>query len=1250
MFSDFNVSDMRTLHFEKLLPRYSDETRKKVEGQRGDRSGRVYQKFCSLGYYDRMSYVRAKDEDAILGYKHCFLIKYPYQKSEKRMVTDQMFTLINEGGTKGQDPFEIDEAEESPFLGIVLLTVGKNPDDAGSSRTGSEYQDLIEAYKNACIETLEQTMKASGQGCYRIFYTPNCADLCIVMRTDRLQSIYDVKEDLTAKKLKQIEKSVCHTTSYTLFQLPDKQWSDALIDKNRELWLELRLYAPEHAVKEVMDSLDGKHGSTGEVYGITGSGQYALELDFATFASVYPLIWQIKVGEESDLEQCVEQRTKLQKALKKYVHVLECSYMRVKYRPRISQNASGTNMNGLCLTDTELVEKYENEVIKFVNEKIKKGGYQVSSLREQKVMLRELYYTYNDFWFRQSSWWKGVVFYAQLESIMSGVRQYEELADKIDRNQEKLIQHTTRELEQSIFSVNNFNKLLQSVNQYVVNIPNYEMQTKVNIEKYLMAYTMYLFEISRNYYLQRHGEGVERMLPFFLLDFNASNIEALPLFCKKTFMYEDEREYQDKKEKGEKTWTTLVAVRCPNYQWFANIYHVLPMITHEMSHTFRYLPRKKRNGFIIDFIITRLSSYMMEQLLEGAGISCGNMYYGNRERFFLKHMKAAVREELKEFITLYEDHMKLEDLGAYLSIEFFRATGLHELIHQSRQTEELISKEMFHIFHITGMPYMGPEDIGEGQWKRDDLKAYELCFNILLDLIGAKEGRTRYQKWVDKINELEPMDFCSENGNILAWIKDILKSFEKRGIPTDAILFLPSQLVRTWEENDKQLQEMEENDEKIKGIIENLKNRKVEAAQRELNKSVLEYENRNKRGELRQGEDIYSNIRVDIQTEYYEKLSGFVYSYGNIMAQIRSRKLDYISSTATADPVESFARKVHRKLHDEYKEMLKNRHTYVNQWIIYKENQKLLTSLGVINTDPGQFEDNYRLTLRGLSGNMVNSIIRDQIQDYEEIFADYGMCKAFSFTAYGYFMYYIHIAMKKRDVPKYGLRNLTADRIRILLLSLYKEEVEEGRFEKELQEYWEDLKRALVVHKEELSEGYAELCKIDSFKELNQDIFEKFMELYDSRESLRKRETVKGKRLDRELYKQVWIARWVTLLYRNLQLNMEWNEDTENLDVQLCRHVLDVDLHVDGIELWLRKCREDQNLQDIGDYYNHYRYSSVIEDTKKGRCMKHQNRFVFEYYRKMFDSIQGVKAKMDQSKGESMEILDFLFANTVTPQ
>lgn len=374
----FDILNMRVLHFEKLVPLHKEQSGKKEEKttEKENHSAflqkeeavqesiempeknRYFSRFCSLGYYDQMSYVKAKDVDAILDYKHCFLTKYPYKKSEQRIMTDQMFTLLT-GWEKEQqdqqqeksnqlpqineeDPFEIEDKEQKsrqPFLGIILVTVGKGSGEEEENNIGSQPCDFKPVYKTLLKEYKPAFGINDLNFCYKVFYTPNCADLCIVMRTDTLQDIYNVKQQISDRKLDQIRGAVCHTTSYTLFELPDNEWyqsveKNELLEKNQEIFLELRIICSQQIIKAIKESLP----ASCSLYGITGSGRYSLELDFKTFAELYPFIWQIKSGDET-MNQ-ITAFSDLQELFKKNVSQIQCTYMRVKYNAYQSKSNS----------------------------------------------------------------------------------------------------------------------------------------------------------------------------------------------------------------------------------------------------------------------------------------------------------------------------------------------------------------------------------------------------------------------------------------------------------------------------------------------------------------------------------------------------------------------------------------------------------------------------------------------------------------------------------------------------------------------------------------------------------------------------------------------------------------------------------------------------------------------------------------------------------------------------------------------
>lgn len=198
-----------------------------------------------------MRMVHLEDEPLIMDYKHCFLIKYPYKRIEQQLIADQMFTLLIrdvEEENEQEDPFEFEQADKAPFLGIILVTIGTKLENTDNVK----YSSLLEAYKNVCLDILSEEMEESI-GCYKVFYTPNCADLCIVIRTNMIKNIYNVKKKLSVKTIEGYSSGICYTISYTMFQLSNQQWSDEIVEVNKALKIELRLSEKEAAMQSISE-------------------------------------------------------------------------------------------------------------------------------------------------------------------------------------------------------------------------------------------------------------------------------------------------------------------------------------------------------------------------------------------------------------------------------------------------------------------------------------------------------------------------------------------------------------------------------------------------------------------------------------------------------------------------------------------------------------------------------------------------------------------------------------------------------------------------------------------------------------------------------------------------------------------------------------------------------------------------------------------------------------------------------------
>lgn len=1196
------TKNMRILHFEKYLPCKEQQTGMNQGERQESQSDREERQFFSFGYYDELSYVRAKAPD-MFDYRHCFLLKYPYLKSGRRIAADQVFILNDpEECVSSDDPFEYGGESLRPFLGIILVTVsGKSENTAcGENMYGS----LVTELERGCREFLNQMEK--GHSCYKIFYTPNCADLCIVLRTDTIEWIYQLKQHITQQTVCVNEHAagVFHAISHTLIEPGKEPWPSCMLERNQTVEIEMRLSASDAVMKRLQAYLEDE--GKGKIYGITGAGQYALETDFATFAGLYPLLEKIKTDQSKSLKKCAEEseiKNDLQKCFME--EPIECSYMRVKY-PMYTEDSSVEHYTGNP-ADIALIKKYEKQVSD-LREPIKNSAPSLEYMvREKEVMLMELFNTYNDFWYRPSSWWKGMWFYGQLESVINGINGQKALIEEPIREQkieEKLTIQLGSDITCAVASINNFNKLLQSINQYVINVPNYEIQTKVNVEKYLMAYTVHLLKICITY--RKKMEREKRVLPVIALDLTQKDISARVLFC-----------IHGNASRNKGPEDILFAIRIPNYQWLANIYHVLPMITHEISHNFRYMGRAERNKFVARYVLDRLSDYLLEELMAPTAGDGGAFYDGMR-KFLRDNIGEVIQEEIAWDIYKKEwGNFKFYDIGSHIRDEFLKVTGIYNEDRELPKCWEQVTNDLIEIAKITSAEYFKYQDLSglEITGKKCNL----IWFNCILDIMeGEKEngsGKKRCAEWEKALEK--KMESFTGNEVIRRVLEDNLKSlsaYEKTGrIPSIDLYTAIRGAIVFWEK--KLIDQEYFGNEKLAIDIQILK--RMEGPLPEICPAV---------------EDNKDYYKVTPELLCYEELYGLWQCVGRIMENMKAcsgGNLFYKKS-----PVNEFTEKLHKRLHKDYIKRLKKRYDGENLWIAFKKGQSRLMAMGIVNPDKKQFVKFYSQTITGTGAEQAVEVVNEATELYNELFADRGMCEAFGFSAYGYFMYSIHIFMKHRNIPDKKGKGATHDRIKLLLVAWFGKEIgldEEGRinniekspFYEKLDIYWKDLKKSL---KDNDSLDICDELKALLDKNCFSDIAER-----DIRSVLDRKNEFS---LLGEKSKYLEILRWATAFYEGMDLE---NYSVDAKYESLIRHILD-----SKKENWFTEVSKDCAVQDIRDYYNNYSYSGVRESQKQGRCLMYQNEFIEQNYKQMFNCMHEIRCEM-QKPDSRKTILEHLF-------
>ena len=1129
--------------------------------------------FC-YGYYDKLTYIEEKD-DSRFTYEHMFSIKYPYKQAEQSINADQLFTLLEpeEEAGQGQNPF-MENKGDTPFLGVYLITFDILNKEKMEKTDG--FYATVKKHRAQLNHMLDEICKNSDD-ITKTYYSPNCADLCIVLRTGSLEKIYQLKRSLR-RYMANNDLDGKQSMGITLyiaseFAESDKQilGGEVLEKENKSHQIEIRMQCSPKVAVKFQKKLEDM-GQT--LFGVTGKGDYTFKLDYSFFSKIYPLYVGIKFGEYNEKAKNVYKLSdSLIEILRNCKFLYERWYLHVESAENPEEDCnSGKDLwiqkrTDICQAMHKAVEELRNHVDDVIlckeNEEVESSvEFPRQRFMEQYRMVKDLLYTYENLWYDENNISEGRVFYAQMAVLLEGINQQIETICKAIQyskktsavSREKLGQindDLIRNMNDMIAGINNFNKLIQAVNQNLRNVPNYEMQSKVNVEKYLYAYTMYLMELCNKYY-KRQGvdkKENERIFPMVTISMKGQKIEALSLF----------RNLEDSED--DKDVLSVFLVQCPNYQRFANAYHVLPMISHEISHCFRYEEREKRNRFILKIIAQGITEELMDELLGE-----GYQKYGQRVKSqYVEFIYNVIWKELENYLALslkerlpYIHLINMDKVCMKVMWNCFGVSEPHKL--SERKLWEICKNNFIKLFSHCHIEYVTPLIFGTNPEKHSEEYVADGLVNLLIDILF--KDYERIDQWK---NILEDKEICQslEANPWFNVMQEIISSYRENHITVSDQAIENGLRVfanRVWKEffvNEKNEidERLDEDDFKCMGMISK----------------------RISKGEEQIPEIKLIETKMGMDEEMAFRLERYISETVTLIREIQQRWLVYGKNVCAPEKMyDEYIKEMHHKLHDQYNQKssdLKNNH-----WIVTKKIQELYASLGIINNNPEQFVNRLQTAVANVDSRYLETILRDRMRLYAEVFADLGMCKIFNFSSFGYFAYAIHLFIKERELPQAPGYDMTEERMKMVIFTLWgggadvqdnsiklKEEIE--RYEYAIKEYQQRVKeeekgnKELQMHKSMLTwmkAMYNEMC------------FESSAQTYE------------------------FILAYLKEMYT----------DTENMDFLK-----------EGI---------DPIVQQIGSYYNKF-IDSVGNEVIKNSIMDVQNEFVLRYYGKMQDACARVE-------------------------
>ena len=181
----------------------------------------------------------------------------------------------------------------------------------------------------------------------------------------------------------------------------------------------------------------------------------------------------------------------------------------------------------------------------------------------------------------------------RLQTVMDGIDRY---LNQWDEGNKEILIYLDKSLRNSINALNCYADYLISNNLQSLQVPNYNLESSMSVEKYIIAYTGILDTIIEKFRnspsMTRIGanKGLPKLMPILVPE--ESN-ESLSI----TVQFRNNYRESDNKQQQ------LLIVKCPSFRYMTNVPELMASMFHELAHQFRYEDRKQRNKVLIRYMV-----------------------------------------------------------------------------------------------------------------------------------------------------------------------------------------------------------------------------------------------------------------------------------------------------------------------------------------------------------------------------------------------------------------------------------------------------------------------------------------------------------------------------------------------------------------------------------------------------------------------------------------------------------------------
>lgn len=978
--------------------------------------------FFMLDYFNLLLHKRldAKDKK----YTKFLGLEENFTEVRNDSVSDKLLSLycVAKNEDNYSDVFNCSETEadspdlsDTPFLGLIQIMINPEYYEHCGYVSGTDFVDKFLLDCETIIREKVDHKFENSKDQYDMFRVLTSGNFYLVMRATNMENIYLVSYiiDMIAYQHEGGSKQAFNMFStYTNIGIEFgknsqgnyKTFSENTVYRCKDDQFALRLTCCNGFQTEMIESAEN-YG----IKGVFGKYDFLLRISMEDFAAVYPYLCQHVTGNPKLSDTRKEMQLSNYADVKELlIQGLECGCFKIINERALIYLNKDSYERSICYSEFPKDDKNIIHELLLNCRLLEKMELCFTCGRRSFLdgvrAMHEMVMMYSSLRFETDTYINWQMLCRYLKIVNNTVKAYmnDLLKHSEDTNYQ---QHFVRDLKTCANAINQYMKFLQSINQQTVQAPQYEIQTRVDSEMLIVAYMEYMNQFLLKYHdYYEKNDPRPRIYPIIYPDIACSGVEVEIPFNK----------YIQGGKNGKHSNEQLIICRIPSFEYFGRFYNLLPLITHEMSHYIRILPRKLRNEHLLTMIFNAVSLHIVHMWLSQNDKESITYRYG----LLKKELADRLSQELKNYFFKLNDTM-----GQFYLPEEFRIDELSETVIEFfnrfyDHKDELIETEVNLQVSFQGkMKYLANN-----------------IMNLLYRYNLAEESNINY------VQELLSYDSAQMETIKSQEKADIIKaSFQKliEGIAKEVYRVYDS-LTEKYKEKCPDMNRFEYNDFIEEINIFNFRLQKLYLSQeRGLAKPI------NKNGK------IYMAILKDY-CEELKKLNYICFSFHKLMINVSTEKEMPKLRLCMIEEMDNHLKEVIETYYDKRNFRYILLDSRLNHLLITtglsldkKEAQNKKEADNYKKEDTGIEEDllyqSLQETMKRIGLKDIRCWVNSIINLYRETSADIIMCKTIGFSPFGYFkLMFLTISDSMNDAVDYNPESINIKRVRLVLAVLLK--------------------------------------------------------------------------------------------------------------------------------------------------------------------------------------------------------------------